>query len=175
MADKKVSETQAVDHEKRDFLKSTTATFGAAGAACACYPFIKTMSPSREVESQKSIEVNLDEIAEGETSKVIWRGKAVFVKHRTKREIEEAQASEGSAIDPQADKDRVQRPQWLVTIAHCTHLGCVPIESSSVDGWACPCHGSKFDVSGRVTKGPAPKNLEIPPYTFLNDNTIKIG
>lgn len=172
---KKVSKTETVDHGKRDFLSGTTKAFGAAGAVCACYPFIKSMSPSAKVEAQKYTEVDLTEIPEGETKKIIWRGKAVFVKHRTKNEIAEAVEGDRKAvIDPQTDAERVQRPQWLVTIAHCTHLGCVPIEGSG-NNWACPCHGSQFDVSGRVLKGPAPKNLEIPPYTFLDDNTIKIG
>jgi ubiquinol-cytochrome c reductase iron-sulfur subunit len=173
---KKVSKTEAVDHGKRDFLSGTTKTFGAVGAVCACYPFIKSMSPTAKVEAQKYTEVALSEIAEGSTKKVIWRGKAVFIKHRTPAEI--AQAVQGDSevsIDPQTDAERVQRPQWLVTIAHCTHLGCVPIDAGSGDGWACPCHGSLFDVSGRVLRGPAPTNLEIPPYEFLNDTTIKIG
>lgn len=171
----KVSKKDVVDHGKRDFLSGTTKAFGAAGAACACYPFIKSMSPSAKVEAQKYTEVDLSEIAEGDTKKVIWRGKAVFVKHRTQSEIALAAAGDKTvSIDPQTDAERVQKPEWLITIAHCTHLGCVPIDGST-ENWACPCHGSQFDVSGRVVKGPAPKNLEIPPYEFLDDNTIKIG
>lgn len=175
MTDKKTPKS-TVDHDKRDFLTSTTTAFGAAGAACACYPFIKSVGPSADVEAQKTIEVDLSNIAEGTTQKAIWRGKAIFIKHRTAAEIKEAQLGDAKAIiDPETDAERVQRPEWLVTIAHCTHLGCVPIDAGSADGWACPCHGSKFDGSGRVMKGPAPSNLPIPPYTFINNNTIKIG
>jgi ubiquinol-cytochrome c reductase iron-sulfur subunit len=165
-----------VDESRRDFLGSVTMTFGAVGAVAAAYPFVKTMSPSKEVESQKFTKVDLSAIAEGSTKKVIWRGKAVFIKHRTPSEIASAKAGDETAtIEPQTDADRVQRPQWLVTIAHCTHLGCIPLDGGPFGGWACPCHGSQFDGSGRVRRGPAARNLDIPPYAFLDDNTIKIG
>lgn len=174
--DKKVSKTQEVDHGKRDFLSGTTKTFGAVGVVCASYPFIRSMSPSAKVEAQKYAEVDISDVSEGSTKRVLWRGKAVFIKHRTESEIALATKGDKDAvIDPQTDAERVQRPQWLITIAHCTHLGCVPMESRSGDGWSCPCHGSLFDVSGRVLRGPAPTNLEIPPYEFLDDTTIKIG
>lgn len=164
------------DQNRRDFLTSVTTTFGAAGAACAAYPFIKSMSPSADVEAQKFVEVDLSDIPEGETKRVIWRGKAVFIRHRTPAQIAEANEGDAEAvIDPQTDADRVQKPKWLVTIAHCTHLGCIPLEGGNNGGWGCPCHGSQFDISGRVRRGPAAKNLEIPPYSFLDDNTIKIG
>lgn len=181
MAEKKTSENQTPemsqeDQDRRKFMTSMTGAFGAVGAACAAYPFIRSMSPSSEVESQKSIEVDLSDVPEGEIKRVIWRGKAVFVRHRTAAEITEAKEGDSKAvIDPQKDDDRVQRDQWLVTIAHCTHLGCVPLAGGGYNGWGCPCHGSQFDVSGRVMRGPAAKNLEIPPYEFLNDTTIKIG
>lgn len=169
-------EIQGADENRRKFLTGVTGAFGAVGAACAAYPFIKSMSPSEDVEAQKSIEVDLSEIPEGETKRVIWRGKAVFIRHRTAAQIEEAKAGDASAvIDPQTDADRVQKDKWLVTIAHCTHLGCIPLQGGKFGGWGCPCHGSQFDISGRVMRGPAAKNLEIPPYEFLSDTTIKIG
>ena len=169
----KTHQTDA-DQDRRAFLSKVTGGFAAAGCACAAYPFISSMSPSKDVEAQKSIEVDLSDIAQGDTKKVIWRGKAVFVKHRTSADIAAAKKEMGE-IDPQSDTDRVQKEQWLVTIAHCTHLGCVPLDGGSYGGWACPCHGSLFDTSGRVRRGPAAKNLEIPPYTFIDDTTIKIG
>lgn len=169
-------EIQETDENRRKFLTGMTGTFGAVGAACAAYPFIKSMSPSEDVEAQKSIEVDLADIAEGDTKRVIWRGKAVFVRHRTAAQIAEAKEGDSNAvIDPQTDADRVKKEKWLVTIAHCTHLGCIPLQGGKFGGWGCPCHGSQFDISGRVMRGPAAKNLEIPPYEFLNDTTIKIG
>lgn len=168
--------TTKVDESRRDFLSTVTTTFGAAGAACAAYPLIKQMSPSDDVKAQATTEVNLSEIPLGESKIVMWQGKPVFIKHRTASEIEEARAGDATAtIDPQKDEDRVQKAQWLVTLGVCTHLGCVPNSGGNHEGWLCPCHGSQFDSSGRVRVGPAPTNLEVPPYTFLDDNTIKIG
>ncbi len=109
----------------------------------------------------------------------MWRGNPIFIKHRTPEEIKQAsEASNSDLKDPQPDSDRVKKgkEQWLVTIGICTHLGCVPIGGQGeYKGWFCPCHGSQYDTSGRIRKGPAPKNLEVPPYEFLNDTTIKIG
>ena len=165
-----------VDESKRDFLTQTTTAFGVVGAACAAYPFIKQMSPSDDVKAQATTEVDLTQIPLGEGKIVMWQGKPVFIKHRTPEEIAEAKAGDATAtIDPQKDEDRVQKPEWLVTMGVCTHLGCVPNTGGKHDGWLCPCHGSQFDSSGRVRVGPAPTNLEIPPYAFLDDNTIKIG
>ena len=108
---------------------------------------------------------------------VVWRGKPVFVRHRTKAEIEEAAAVELSDLpDPQTDADRTPRPEILVLLGVCTHLGCVPLnDKGDYNGWFCPCHGSHYDTSGRIRKGPAPTNMEIPKYEFVNSNTIKIG
>ena len=177
MSDEKQKvEIIAEDQERRKFLGAVTGATCTVGAACVAYPFVKSMSPSKDVEAQKSIEVDLSSISEGETKRVIWRGKAVFVRHRTAKEIEDAAAGDNTAdLDPQKDADRVQKPEWLITIAHCTHLGCIPLQGGEHGGWSCPCHGSQFDISGRVRRGPAAKNLEIPPYSFINDTTVKIG
>jgi ubiquinol-cytochrome c reductase iron-sulfur subunit len=113
---------------------------------------------------------------------VTWQGKPVFIRHRTPEEIARAEGVDVSALrDKQADADRVEKPEWLVMIGLCTHLGCIPLgqkptdPKGDFDGWFCPCHGSHYDISGRIRKGPAPKNLAIPPYEFLNDTTLKIG
>ena len=107
----------------------------------------------------------------------MWRGKPVFIRHRTSKEISEAQSVPlGELKDPELDEGRVQKPEWLIMVGVCTHLGCVPIgEKGEYGGWFCPCHGSHYDTSGRIRKGPAPTNMEVPKYVFLNSKTIKIG
>lgn len=164
---------------RRKFLKNTAYTTAGLGVACAFLPFIDSMNPSKDVQALASIEVDISSIKVGEEKKVMWRGKPVFIKRRSEQEIVEAQKVELSELkDPQADADRVKKgkEEWLVTIGICTHLGCVPITGQGeYKGWFCPCHGSQYDTSARIRKGPAPKNLEIPPYEFLNDKTIKIG
>jgi ubiquinol-cytochrome c reductase iron-sulfur subunit len=121
-------------------------------------------------------------VEEGMSITVVWRGKPVFVRHRTAKEIEEARAIKLADLpDPQADVDRVQKDKWLIMVGVCTHLGCVPLgqkpsqPKGDFGGWFCPCHGSHYDTSGRIRKGPAPNNLPVPPYEFLTDTTIKIG
>ena len=139
------------------------------------------MNPSADVLALSSIEVDLSEIAEGESKTVSWRGKPVFIRHRTKDEILLAEKDDQGTPDPEADKDRVQKKQWLIVLGVCTHLGCIPsgqkptATRGDYGGWLCPCHGSHYDTSGRIRKGPAPKNLEVPSYKFVNDTTIKIG
>ena len=127
-------------------------------------------------------EVDLSSIEEGQSITVKWRGKPVFIRKRTKEEIEEANSINISSLpDPAADAERVQKPEWLILVGVCTHLGCVPLGQKVSDtkgdynGWYCPCHGSHYDTSGRIRKGPAPDNLPVPPYKFLNDNKILIG
>jgi ubiquinol-cytochrome c reductase iron-sulfur subunit len=124
-----------------------------------------------------STEVDLSQVAQGQSITVMWRGKPVFIRHRTPKEIEEAASVDVASLpDPQADADRVQKPEWLVMVGVCTHLGCVPLgQRGDFGGWLCPCHGSHYDTSGRIRKGPAPTNLPVPEYTFLNDTTIRIG
>ena len=159
-----------------------TAAMAGLGAATFGWAFVDSMNPAADTLALASTEVDLSPIEEGQSITVIWRGKPVFIRHRTKAEIETARADDSSDLrDPQADKDRVQRDQWLILVGICTHLGCVPLGQKNgemkgeYDGWFCPCHGSHYDTSGRIRKGPAPTNLEVPEYVFLNDTTVKIG
>ena len=170
------------DQKKRDFLQLSTVTLGAVGTAAFIWPFIKSMSPAEDTLAAGSTEVDISAIEEGQSITIKWRGKPVFIKKRTIEEIEAAKTTKASDLkDPQDDADRVQKDEWLVLVGVCTHLGCVPLGQKvsdmkgEYDGWYCPCHGSHYDTSGRIRKGPAPKNLDVPPYTFLNDTTIKIG
>ena len=176
----KESDSQTVKNESRRKLLTTTAyTAAGIGASCAILPFIDSMNPSSDVQALASVEVDISNIKVGEEKKVMWRGKPIFIKRRTKEEIESAQKVELSELrDPQLDSDRVEsgKEEWLITIGICTHLGCIPIGGQGdFKGWFCPCHGSQYDTSARIRKGPAPKNLEIPPYVFLSEKIIKIG
>lgn len=172
------SETEG--ETRRDFVVLTAAGMAAVGAASIAWPLVDSMNPAADVLALSSTEVDLAPIAEGQSITVMWRGKPVFIRHRTKAEIEEARSVEMDKLpDPQADAERVQQghEQWLVMLGVCTHLGCVPLgnKSGDYDGWFCPCHGSHYDTSGRIRKGPAPKNLVVPEYAFLSDERIKIG
>ena len=161
---------------RREFLTDLTVTFGAAGAACAAYPFIKSMSPAANVKAQATTTVDISDLEEGMSKTVVWRGKPVFIKYRTPAEITDMKAVDVSELrDPQTDEERVKNEKYLVAVAVCTHLGCVPMDGGNYEGWLCPCHGSQFDASGRIRRGPAPTNLEVPPYEFLDESTIKIG
>ncbi|MCY4034252.1 MAG: ubiquinol-cytochrome c reductase iron-sulfur subunit, partial [Hyphomicrobiales bacterium] len=146
-------------------------------AAAAAWPLIDEMNPDASVLALASIEVDLSPIDAGQSITIQWRGKPVFVRHRTREEIAEAESVPLNELpDPQPDEARIQRPEWLVMIGSCTHLGCVPLgQRGDFGGWFCPCHGSHYDTSGRIRKGPAPLNLEIPPYQFVSDNRIRIG
>lgn len=168
--------------ERRDFLYLTAAAFGAVGAGSVAWPFIHQMNPAADTIAASTVEVNISAIAEGQSKTVMWQGKPVFIRHRTAEEIEEAKAVDINALrDKETDADRVQREKWLVTVGICTHLGCIPTGQKSSDnkgdfnGWFCPCHGSHYDSSGRIRKGPAPKNLQVPNYEFVSDTVIKIG
>lgn len=134
------------------------------------------MSASADVLALASAEFDIGGINEGSTMTVKWRGKPVFIRHRTSDEISREDAVEMSVLkDPQLDKDRAKDQEWLVVLGICTHLGCVPISGAGdYGGWFCPCHGSHYDTSGRIRKGPAPLNLEIPPYT-LSDGKLVVG
>ena len=135
------------------------------------------MSASADVLAQAKVEVDLAAIPEGKNVIIKWRGKPVFIRHRTADEIAEAEKVDWQKLrDPQPDEDRVKKPEWLVMLGVCTHLGCVPIgEAGDFGGWFCPCHGSHYDISGRIRKGPAPLNLEVPSYDFPDDNALVIG
>lgn len=148
----------------------------ASAARLAVVKFVATMSASADVLALASAEFDIGGIAEGTTLTVKWRGKPVFIRHRTADEIaKEATVAMSSLKDPQADVDRVKEAEWLIVLGICTHLGCVPISGAGeYNGWFCPCHGSHYDVSGRIRKGPAPLNLEIPPYT-LTDGKLVVG
>ncbi len=170
------------DTTRRDFLYVAAAGAGAVGTALAVWPLIDSMNPAADVLALASSEVDLSAIEVGQSITVNWRGKPVFVRRRTAAEIESARATKPSELpDPETDEARVQRPEWLILVGVCTHLGCVPLGQKGSDprgewgGWFCPCHGSHYDTSGRIRKGPAPKNLEVPGYEFLDDTTVKIG
>ena len=167
---------------RRDFIKLATMTLGGVGAASLAIPFITSMNPGKDTLALASTEIDLSPLKEGQSLTVIWRGKPVFIKHRTPKDITEAKNTNlNDLIDIEDDADRVQNDKWLVVLGVCTHLGCVPLGQKTSDikgeygGWFCPCHGSHYDTSGRIRKGPAPTNMEIPKYEFVNSNTIKIG
>lgn len=167
---------------RRDFLYLLTGAATAVGAGAMVWPLVDTMNPSADVLALASTEVDLSAIEEGMSVTVKWRGKPVFIRHRTADEIQEADSVElGELRDPQPDSERAEKPNWLIMVGVCTHLGCVPLgqkpneETGEYGGWFCPCHGSHYDTSGRIRKGPAPLNLEVPQYTFLDDTTVRIG
>jgi ubiquinol-cytochrome c reductase iron-sulfur subunit len=176
-----VTTASSADHPtRRDFLFVATGAVAAVGAAATVWPLVSQMNPDAStIAAGAPIEVDLTPIAEGQDIKVFWRGKPIFISHRTKKQIEDAQkVSISSLPDPEPDSARVKsgHDQWLVVIGICTHLGCIPIaHEGAYDGFFCPCHGSVYDTSGRIRSGPAPTNLPVPPYTFVSDTKIQIG
>jgi len=182
MADTLASPPPEQPETRRDFLVLVTVSFAAIGVGAVVWPFISSMNPSRDVLALASTDAELGAIAEGQAVTVMWRGKPVFIRHRTAAEIQEARAVPmGDLKDPATDQSRVQRDAWLIVVGICTHLGCVPLGQKPTDnrgtygGWFCPCHGSQYDTSGRIRQGPAPSNLLVPTYTFLSDDKIRIG
>ena len=170
----------AAEPTRRDFLYIATAAVGAVGVTATAWPLISQMNPDAgTIAAGAPIEVDLAPIAEGQIVKVFWRGKPIFVRNRTKKEIEEARAVDWQSLpDPAPDEKRVKpgHDQWLVVYGSCTHLGCIPLgNQGDYHGWFCPCHGSQFDTSARIRRGPAPTNLPLPPYDFVSDTKIKIG
>lgn len=165
------------DENRRDFLYLATGAFAAVGAANIVWPLIHQMNPDASVKALASIEVDISAVETGQSITVTWRGKPVFIRRRTGDEIAEAQSVSALDLpDPEDDAARVSKDEWLVMVGICTHLGCVPLgQAGDFNGWFCPCHGSHYDASGRIRKGPAPTNLEVPPYAFLSDNVIRIG
>lgn len=173
-----IAQGAAAPKNRRDFMTHTTIAFGAVGAACAAYPFVRSMNPSADVKALKTVDVDLSDLSPGESKIILWQGKPVYIQHRTPAQIAAARADDKAAdlIDPEEDATRTIKKEWMVFIKSCTHLGCLPNKGGNhADGWLCPCHGSQFDSSGRVRRGPAPTNLAVPPYVFLNDTTIRIG
>ena len=163
--------------KRRDFLYTVSYTVGAVGIGAAVWPLIDQMNPDRSVKALASTEVDISSVEPGKSITVLWRGKPVFIKRRTQEEITEARAVKlDDLIDPEKDEDRAKNPEWLVMLGVCTHLGCVPLANKGeYNGWFCPCHGSHYDTSGRIRKGPAPQNMVIPKYEFVSSNIIKIG
>ena len=168
---------------RRDFLTVSTEAFAAIGAAAALWPFIDNMNPSADIRALAEIEIDLAPIELGQRITIKWQGRPVFIVHRSPEAIARAKADDNSPdlIDPALDTARVQQAQWLIVIGICTHLGCIPLGQRTgdpkgiYDGWFCPCHGSVYDLAGRVRRGPAPRNLDVPPYEFLEENRVRIG
>ncbi|MGO4404253.1 ubiquinol-cytochrome c reductase iron-sulfur subunit [Bosea sp. RAF48] len=170
---------------RRDFLMLTTGAAGAVGIGAVIVPLISQLAPDAQtVAAGAPIDLDLTPIAEGQSIKLFWRGKLIFVRHRTKKEVDEALAVDIATLrDPQTDQQRTKpgHERFLIVYGNCTHLGCVPLGNApgepkgDYDGWFCPCHGSHYDSSGRIRKGPAPLNLPVPPYAFTADTKIKIG
>jgi ubiquinol-cytochrome c reductase iron-sulfur subunit len=167
------------DPSRRDFIHIAATAAAVGGVAAVAWPFVDQMNPSSDTLALSSIEFDLTKVTEGQQVVVKWRSKPVFVRYRTPKEIAEAVAVPLSELrDPATDESRHKpgKAQWLILIGVCTHLGCVPnFGGGDYGGWFCPCHGSQYDTSGRIRKGPAPKNLYLPDYTFLSDTKVKIG
>jgi len=191
-----LAHSDSVDDNRRDFLFVATGSMAAVGVAAVVWPLIDQMNPDASVLSLASTEVDLEPIEVGQAITVMWRGKPVFIRRRTGEEIEAARATPLDDLpDPLADNANLPasapatdvnrvidgNEQWLVLVGVCTHLGCVPKGQSIGDargdygGWFCPCHGSHYDTAGRIRKGPAPRNLAVPPYVYESDTRIKIG
>ena len=162
---------------RRDFLFTASYTIGAVGLGAVVWPLVHQMNPDRAQQALATTEVDISQVQPGNSITVLWRGKPIFIKRRTEKEIQEATKVDLKELkDPEKDSDRAKNPEWLVMVGVCTHLGCVPLgDKGDYKAWFCPCHGSHYDSSGRVRKGPAPKNLEIPKYEFIDNKTIKIG
>ncbi len=183
MSDASHADTPGQPEEtRRDFLTMAAIATGAIGTASFAWPLIDQMNPSADVLALASTELDISKIAPGQSVTIKWRGAPVFVRHRTPEEVAQAKNVQAEDLkDPQPDGDRVEKDAWLVLVGVCTHLGCVPLgqkpghPQGDFGGWFCPCHGSHYDTSGRIRKGPAPRNLPVPPYRFLDDNTIRIG
>ena len=188
--------SDAIDHDRRDFLNVATGAFLAVGGAAALWPLIDQMNPDAGTQALASVEIDVSSLEEGAAMTVVWRGKPIFIRHRTAEEIKTAKEVDPGALPdddarnadlssdaPATDENRTKKGKenWLVLIGICTHLGCIPKgqrlgdNKGEYDGWFCPCHGSHYDTSGRIRKGPAPENLPVPPYAFISDTTIKIG
>lgn len=173
--DKNTPQGEAVT--RRDFIHVMSGGVGVVAVGAAVWPLIDQMNPSADVLALSTTEVDLSTMEVGQSITVVWQGKPVFIRRRTSEEIAAAQDVVVADLpDPEADADRVQKTEWLIMVGVCTHLGCIPLgDQGEYNGWFCPCHGSHYDTSGRIRKGPAPTNLPIPPYAFIEDLKILIG
>lgn len=176
------SVTSSTKKTRRDFLMLTSAAVGGVGGAAFLWPLINSFNPAADTLAQATVDIDLSPLQPGQAITVMWQGKPLFIRHRTPEEIKSMEQIDWTTLpDPESDAKRVQKPQWLVVVGICTHLGCVPTGQKPTEnrgtfgGWFCPCHGSNYDVSGRIRKGPAPRNLDVPPYKFLSDTMIRVG
>ena len=167
---------------RRDFLYLTAGAMGAVGAGAAVWPLVDSMNPAADTLALATTEVDISKVAVGQSITVVWEGKPVFIRHRTPEEITAATSVDINTLrDPQTDASRVIKPEWLIVVGICTHLGCIPQGQKpgqprgQFGGWFCPCHGSQYDTSARIRLGPAPKNLLVPPYKFVSDTLVRIG
>lgn len=183
-SDATVSDEIVGEVRRRDFINIAAVSFAGAGAVATVIPLVKQMNPSADVLALSSIEVDISAIERGQSIKTSWRKQPIFIRNLTDAEIEEARAVDVSTLrDPATLEDLTQegKENWLITLAVCTHLGCVPLgagegeKKGEYGGYFCPCHGSHYDTAARIRKGPAPKNLEVPEYSFLTDTVVKIG
>lgn len=170
------------DETRRDFLVLAAGAMGAIATIAVVWPLLETMNPAADTLALSPTEVDISGIEVGQAIVAVWRGKPVFIRHRTPAEIDAARKIPLKDLkDPQADGERAKKPEWLIVVGVCTHLGCIPLGTKQGDprgdfgGWFCPCHGSHYDTSGRIRKGPAPRNLEVPVYEFITDTLVKIG
>jgi ubiquinol-cytochrome c reductase iron-sulfur subunit len=186
-----VSVNDTAEPTRRDFLYIATGAVAAVGAGLAVWPFIDQMNPDAGTLALSSIEVDVTQVAEGQSITAKWRGKPVFIRQRTAKEIEEGKnvqlsdlkdpIARNANLAPDAEATDANRAApgkeaWLVMVGVCTHLGCIPLgQAGEYDGWFCPCHGSSYDTSGRIRQGPAPENMAIPPFEFTSDTTVRIG
>ena len=172
-----MSDSDKKKPNRRDFIITATTAAGAVGVGAAVWPLVDQMNPDAAVKALASTEVDVSNVKPGQSITVLWRGKPVFIKRRTPDEISDAKKVNLEDLKhPEKDEDRVKKEEWLVMLGICTHLGCVPLSNKGeYNGWFCPCHGSHYDTSGRIRKGPAPTNMEVPKYEFVDSNTIKIG
>ena len=173
------TDPHAGDPNRRDFIHIAAATAAVGAVGSVVWPLVSQMNPSADVLALASIEFDLSKVQQGQQVVVKWQGKPVFVRYRTQKEIDEAIKADNEPMkDPQPDAARHKpgKPQYLILVGVCTHLGCVPnFGLGDYGGWLCPCHGSQYDTSGRIRKGPAPLNLAVPTWDFISDTKVKIG
>ncbi len=170
--------------DRRDFIHIAATAWAGVGGVCVALPLLNQMNASADVRALASIEVDVSSIQPGQAIKTSWRKQPVFIRNLTPDEVKDASKVSTTGLrDPQtlADRTKPGKENWLVTLGVCTHLGCVPLGAAAGEikgefgGYFCPCHGSHYDTAGRIRKGPAPKNLEVPEFAFASDTIIKIG